>query len=644
MQKRGQNRSFSLYNFSSKNRKGLSTIIVTLILILVSLVAVGVIWVVVRNVIQTGTEGVGLSQFSLSAKILDVSMDNSSNNISLTVKRNAGEGELEGISFVFSSGENNEVITRNVSLKELEQMNFYFHLINTSVSDLISVSIVPLIKQDEKQITGIALDKYNLGKNQNAQSGQTACTPTNCSILGYVCGTWNNGTCSGTLSCGNCTGGQICNASGRCVASGNYTYALSCSYTDVSNAINSANVGDTVRVPTGSCVWNSALLITKGIYLIGAGIGGTVITNGISSGGYLLKYNPQNYSANDAFRLSGFEFNANSKQVLELGSGKSAPFTLQTKVRIDNNKFTNNGSSIKGQAIYNLGSLYGVVDNNIFERMGYPIAHSFGTSGDNWWANSPQNLFMHGSEYYMYFEDNIFNLTALGGGAGENILTDGEYASRYVFRYNTITNIVTSYSLFEMHGQQDEGPTSMPASFGAEIYGNQIIHGSNDMIFWKQRSGQSLIFLNNAIGTTTPDNTAYTSSICTCPVNYTALKVTHNSYWWGNRRNYNGAFFNSIAVGGLDCNNLINIPTLGRDIFSDTSSPGISSGTLTNLPATCIVGQGYWATSQSCSNLSNMVGANPTTPISGTLYKCTATNTWAAYYTPYTYPHPLTLT
>jgi hypothetical protein len=119
MQKRGQNRSFSLYNFSSKNRRGLSTIIVTLILILVSIVAVGIIWVVVKNIIQTGTEGVGLSQFSLNAKIISVSIDNSSNNISVTVKRNAGKGELEGISFVFSSEGNNEVITRNVSLKEL---------------------------------------------------------------------------------------------------------------------------------------------------------------------------------------------------------------------------------------------------------------------------------------------------------------------------------------------------------------------------------------------------------------------------------------------------------------------------------------------------------------------------------------------
>jgi len=37
------------------DKKGLSTIVVTLIIILISLVAVGIVWVVVRNVIQTGT-------------------------------------------------------------------------------------------------------------------------------------------------------------------------------------------------------------------------------------------------------------------------------------------------------------------------------------------------------------------------------------------------------------------------------------------------------------------------------------------------------------------------------------------------------------------------------------------------------------
>jgi len=181
----------------------------------------------------------------------------------------------------------------------------------------------------------------------------------------------------------------------------------------------------------------------------------------------------------------------------------------------------------------------------------------------------------------------------------------------------------------------------MPAGFGAEIYGNQVSHGSYAMIFWKQRSGQSLVFLNNATTTTTPGLTAYTSEACSSPVNYTALKVTHNSYWWGSRKNLTGALFDAQATGGLDANGLIGIPKLGRDIFSDSSTPGVSSGTLANRPATCTVGQGYWATNQSTTSLSGMVGVNPATPIMGTLYRCIATNRWEAYYTPYTYPHPL---
>ena len=56
-------------------------------------------------------------------------------------------------------------------------------------------------------------------------------------------------------------------------------------------------------------------------------------------------------------------------------------------------------------------------------------------------------------------------------------------------------------------------------------------------------------------------------------------------------------------------------------------------GTLANRPTTCTTnslepggGVGYFATDQGAS---------------GTLYRCSATNTWTVHYTPYAYPHPL---
>ncbi len=212
MQKRGKGKKIGN---KKGNKRGLSTIIVTLIIILISLVAVGIIWIVVRNVIQAGTEGVSFGQFMLNAKIMDANIDNSTNNISLIVKRNAGQGELVGMKFVFSDGKNSEVITEEFSMNELEQRGFTFHLTNLNVSNLESISISPILKQEEKQVTGGILDQYMINKGKKPRT----CTPsTNCSALGYVCGTWGNGTCLGTLNCGTCSGGLTCNATGGCQA------------------------------------------------------------------------------------------------------------------------------------------------------------------------------------------------------------------------------------------------------------------------------------------------------------------------------------------------------------------------------------------------------------------------------------------
>jgi hypothetical protein len=203
-----------------EEKRGLSTIVVTLIIILVSLVAVGVIWIVVRNVIQTGSQQISMGQFSLDAKIMNVNLENNSNNINLTVKRNPGEGGFNSLKFIFYDGKNSEVITQVASLSELEERRFSFHLNILNVSQLMSISIVPVFVQNGKETVGSVLNKYMIAGNEQTQTQPpSSCTPTSCLALGYQCGIWGNGTCSGNLNCGTCGTGYTCNATGSCVSS-----------------------------------------------------------------------------------------------------------------------------------------------------------------------------------------------------------------------------------------------------------------------------------------------------------------------------------------------------------------------------------------------------------------------------------------
>jgi len=91
------------------DKKGLSTIVVTLIIILISLVAVGIVWVVVRNVISKGT-----GTIEVSAECIHVNIDvaaapncssvGSSRICTVTMQRSGtGSSVIGGVKMVFKN-------------------------------------------------------------------------------------------------------------------------------------------------------------------------------------------------------------------------------------------------------------------------------------------------------------------------------------------------------------------------------------------------------------------------------------------------------------------------------------------------------------------------------------------------------------
>lgn len=446
--------------------------------------------------------------------------------------------------------------------------------------------------------------------------------------------------------------------------------AASCSNSDINSAISSSSSGDTVNVPAGNCTWNGTVTIPtdKTIALIGAGKTQTIIS-ATSSLNFITSSSPNS-------RVSGFRFNPYNGSL-------SSEYILEVKntgFRVDHNDFhapaAGLGCEISASGT-NMSGVRptGVFDNNNFNecRIVVTAAGGFSTMNDAWYIDS-----VLGTATSVYIEDNTF-LRTTGN------WVDANYAGMYVARYNTVDYAIDIMA-HSLQGAAERGTRSW------EIYGNDIDNHYNDVGFI--RGGTGVIFGNRVdFSSESYSNTAdflydnvrsFQTGCCggSAP---DAGMCDGSSPWDGNTSGQNGwpcrdqigrgkdsALFNTTtyaastsqpayswsnrnisawAAGGNS-----NIPIAigngteawiqaNRDYYDYNASfngtLGVGCGTLASRPATCTTGVGYWATNQSCTNLTGMVGVTPSTPLSGTLYKCTATNTWEPYYTPYAYPHPL---
>ncbi len=104
-----------------KNKKGLSEIIATLIIILLVIVAAGIIWVVVRGTVQSSADQVELGSKCLAIDLQFVSYDNASKI--LTLRRGAGGEEIAGVKVSVYSSTASSGVTNFLALQQLENKN-----------------------------------------------------------------------------------------------------------------------------------------------------------------------------------------------------------------------------------------------------------------------------------------------------------------------------------------------------------------------------------------------------------------------------------------------------------------------------------------------------------------------------------------
>lgn len=147
-------------------KRGLSAIVGTLLLILISLVAVGIIWVVISNIVNNSADEVSIGKFTIDLEIVKVEPVTSGVNV--TVKRNVGAGELNGLKFVVSDGVSSEVLEiKNIDINELESQTF-----TVGYGGIVKeVGVIPLIGAESgKTLTGDVKDTLVFSDYETAQN------------------------------------------------------------------------------------------------------------------------------------------------------------------------------------------------------------------------------------------------------------------------------------------------------------------------------------------------------------------------------------------------------------------------------------------------------------------------------------------
>ncbi len=176
-----------------KNKRGLSTVIATLIIVLLVIVASGIIWMVIRDLIEKNAAQISLSKITTNLEI--ESIKTTGNNLNVKVKRGSGQGTITGLKFIIYDGEHTTVIDKtDISIKEFESKTFILNY----TGEIKRISVAPiLVLESGKEATGDISDTYYISqKIVDSGDEEESCTPQ-CS--GLKCG---YDGCSG--NCGNC--------------------------------------------------------------------------------------------------------------------------------------------------------------------------------------------------------------------------------------------------------------------------------------------------------------------------------------------------------------------------------------------------------------------------------------------------------
>lgn len=394
----------------------------------------------------------------------------------------------------------------------------------------------------------------------------------------------------------------------------------SCSQSDVQDAVTMAVDGDTVIVPSGSCLWLSPVYIpnNKKLTLLGQGIGNTKI---------YIEGNKELVNLTESgSRVTGFTFINGFIKV----SGKNW--------RIDHNRFeyacTGGGTvyqailAISAMGLGYTENIKGLIDSNQFHNMRIIAFGGPSLMANEVWSR-PLGL---GTDEAVYVEDNTFTYAT----CSVIQAMDANYGGAYVFRYNDVQDASIMAHAVQANNR---------ATRKWEVYNNifRSVNGASFPGF--MRAGTGVWFNNELIGGigygtgkwSSPSIILDEQRSCWTIDQYDCKRCNGSSPWDGNQ----------AGQSGYPCRDQIGRST---DNPKWISTPG-SEGTYTQALDPAYAWNNYiYPTETDRTNKTNgtvvelvvkndICAAAKAHIVSGRDFVNNGTAAKPGY-TPYTYPHP----
>jgi hypothetical protein len=394
-------------------------------------------------------------------------------------------------------------------------------------------------------------------------------------------------------------------------------YAASASRADVQSAIDVAAAGDVVHIPSGTATWSTQVVIAKAITLRGAGVGSTVITDGMDKtlGGdarVMLKWTLQSTGQHRLCHLTingGTNVDGSNVGIVRIYGASSI---TTPNFRCDHVEW----SPTKTSALM-LYDTVGLVDHCEFilsdTAFGIYVFHQswqgVGDYGDNSWAQPPN----YGSAAFLFVEDCILRTTW----DYQHYACDGWNGQRVVYRYNTFYR-----TTWANHGTESGG--RQRGARAAEIYNNTFEMDHPDIIFPDvigSRGGGALIHGNDLL----VSGGAFVGQMTT--LNY--LRVNQSFSPWGQCDGSSAWDENQSGLSGYK----------GIDQTGAGSGDLLSGESPTAAWPNQVSEPNYlWGNTR---NGSYAAGDNGGTAVAHIALDRDFIRSEAPDYTPYTYPHPL---